>query len=153
MNSAPLSSIPRIGLALASGSARRAGKRLVLGTLGAAVLLLAPLLGIWQKNRVEGTFQHNNRLRDEIALTRDAITREEITIRQLSRFERIEPIAASRLGLVATDPATKVYVPISPPPAAEPERYERGLDAVAAAAQQGIDWLLPGSDARAGDSR
>ncbi len=153
MKTASLLAIPRIDPVLASDFARKTGRRFTLVTLIAAVLLVAPLVGIWQKNRVEGTFQHNNRLRDEIALAQDAIAREEIAIRQLSRFERIEPLAASRLGLIATGPASKVYVPIAPPPAAEPERYERSIDFVVAAARDGFDWLLPGNDARAGDSR
>jgi hypothetical protein len=153
MNPAPLSSGLRFDLAQTSGSARRVGKRLFVPLVIAAAVLLAPLLGIWQKNRVEATFRHNNRLRAEIAIHKDAIAREEIAIRRLAAFERIEPLAASRLGLASADPASKVYVPIAPPAAAEPERHERGLEFLVATARDGVDWLLPGNAATAGEER
>lgn len=130
---------------------RRAARRTVLASLLFVVLFLAPFLAIWEKNQVEATFRHNNALRERIAILEDAIVREEIAIRQLEGFERIEALASARLGLGVTDPASKVYVPIAPLPAPPPERIDRGIDAVVAAARAGVDWLLPGNDARAGD--
>jgi hypothetical protein len=116
-----------------------------------ALVVLAPIAGIWQKNRVETTFHRIADLEERIGRLEDANAREEIAIRQLCAIDRIEPLAQARLGLAVGDPGAKVYLPIAPPPAAEPSRAERGLDLVVAAVRDGIDWALPGNAARAGD--
>ena len=116
-----------------------------------ALVVLAPIAGIWQKNRVETTFHRIADLRDRMARLEDAIAREEIAIRQLSSYERIEPLAQERLGLAVGSPDAKVYLPIPPPPPAEPTRARRGIDLVVAAVRDGIDWAIPGNAARAGN--
>ncbi len=115
------------------------------------LVVLAPIAGIWQKNRVETTFHRIADLRERIARLEDASAREEIAIRGLSAIERIEPLAQSRLGLAVGAPDAKVYLPIPPLPAVEPSRAERGFDLLVAAVRDGIDWALPGNAARAGD--
>lgn len=151
MNSMPHRHALPFDLSLPKGSGRVNLRRLLVVTAVVGALFFAPLLGIWQKNKVEDSFARNNVLRERISLLSDEVVREEIAIRQLSTFERIEPLAAARLGLGVMDPANKVYLPISPLPASEPQRFERELDAVVAAAHGGLDWILPGNDARAGD--
>ena len=116
-----------------------------------ALVVLAPIAGIWQKNRVETTFHRIAGLRERIARLEDASAREEIAIRQLSAIDRIEPLAETRLGLAVGAPDAKVYLPIPAPPAADPSRAERGFDLVVAAVRDGIDWALPGNAARAGN--
>ncbi len=116
-----------------------------------ALVVVAPIAGIWQKNRVETTFHRIADLRERMARLEDATAREEIEIRRLSAIDRVEPLAQSRLGLAVGAPDAKVYLPIPPPPAAEPSRAERGIDLVVAAVRDGIDWALPGNAARAGD--
>lgn len=116
-----------------------------------ALIVLAPILGIWQKNRVETTYHRIADLHERIARLEDAIAREEIAIRRLTAFERIEPLALGRAGLSVAEPGAKVYVPIVPPPPMGPTDAERGIDLIVATIQDGVDWALPGNAARAGN--
>jgi hypothetical protein len=116
-----------------------------------ALVVLAPIAGIWQKNRVESTYHRISDLKDRIARLEDANARAEIEIRRLSTLERIEPLAQARVGLTVSEPGAKVYLPIPPPAPSPPSDAQRGVDLVVATLKSGVDWALPGNTARAGN--
>jgi hypothetical protein len=151
MNFGPPRQTSALDLSLRVRSARRAAPRLAVVFATFGIVFVAPLVGIWMKNRVEATFRHNNALRERIELLTDAIAREEIAIRQLSTFETIEPLARARVGLGMTDPSSRVFVPVAAPPAAPPEPLDEGVDRLVALARRGADWVLPARDVQAGD--
>jgi hypothetical protein len=151
MRIAPLRTTLRHGLALSALGTRPLDRQLAVQLGIAAALVVTVLVGIWQKNEIDGRLLNIERLKHEVMIAEDAVAREEIAIAQLVDYDRIVPLAQKQLGLAVTPSDQKAYVAVPPEPRAPESRFDARTRELAVAARQLADWVLPGSAATAGE--